>query len=161
MKYFVAGQKKESIFNIRKNRIKLRVIAYTLLFASSLLFDDVIRALIDTLRVVALFFLVDLLGSFFTKDKEKNYVTSLKIINDNITLESFYKKHDQSVLIENIKKIDRSLTEITIVSKEGKGIVIPLTIFSYNDIQLIKAEMDRVKERIEPSQNLSMVSLEY
>lgn len=146
MKYYINGQKKEPFINKRKNRLMVLGIAGVIYAIYAILKANFLWALTNSIWTIIIFVAVEI---YMWYTPNKDYITSLEINDEAITLESFYKKHDQSILIENIKKIDRSLTEITIVSNDGSGVVIPISVFSYDDIQSIKAEIDGLNSRIE------------
>ncbi len=88
---------------------------------------------------------------------KSDFVTSLEITNKDISVESFYGRQSQIIPIENIKKIDKTLTEFSVHKKDGNGITIPITIFSYNDIQSIKADLEEIITKLEHSESPSYV----
>lgn len=158
MKYFVAGQKKESIFNIRKNRIMLFAIGAVLIAIPSLIYYDYKEAIMQVLTGGLIFAVIEFIMSKLPK---KDFLTVLEITDDIINVGNRFAKNNQSVSISAIKEIEKSLTEIRIVSKEADEINIPFSLFSYNDVQSIKAEIDRVRDKVEVSKNIPLVSLEY
>ncbi|MER3328347.1 MAG: hypothetical protein RIF34_02125 [Candidatus Kapaibacterium sp.] len=151
MKYYLNGQKKEPFINKRKNRLLVLGIAGVIYVMYAILEADFLWVLTNSIWTIIVFVAVEI---YMWYTPNKDYVTSLEINDKAITLEYFYEKHDQHIRIEDLAKLERSLTEITVIKKDGSGILIPLTIFSYDDIQLIKAEIDDLKTRINNSETI-------
>jgi hypothetical protein len=148
MKYYLNGQKKEPFFNKRKNRLMVFGILGVIYAIYAILEVNFLWALTNSIWTIIIFVAVEI---YMWYTPNKDYITSLEINDKAITLEYFYEKHDQHIRIEDIKNLERNLTELIVRKKDGSGMTIPLTIFSYDDIQLIKADIDGLKTRIESS----------
>lgn len=151
MKYYLNGQKKEPFINKRKNRLMVFGILGVIYAIYAILEVNFLWALTNSIWTIIIFVAVEI---YMWYTPNKDYITSLEINDKAITLEYFYEKHDQHIRIEDIKNLERSLIEIIVIKKDGSGILIPLTIFSYDDIQLIKAEIDDLKTRINNSETI-------
>ena len=154
MKYFVAGRKKESIFSKRKNRLILLGIGFVVIAVPSLIYLDFNEAIIQIVPTLVLFAILDF---FMSKMPAKEFVISLEFTDTEINVGNHYEKNNQSIPISEIRSIARSANEITIHSMNDKTILVPLTNFSYNDIQSIKAEIENITTKLESSGNLAYV----
>ena len=154
MKYFVAGRKKESIFSKRKNRLILLGIGFVVIAVPSLIYLDFNEAIIQIVPTLVLFAILDF---FMSKMPAKELVTGLEFTDSKINVSYHYEKHNQSLPISEISSIARSANEITIHSMNDKTILVPLTNFSYNDIQSIKAEIENITTKLESTENPAYV----
>lgn len=154
MKYYLNGQKKEPFINKRKNRLMVFGILGVIYAIYAILEVNFLWALTNSIWTIIIFVAVEI---YMWYTPNKDYITSLEINDKAITLEYFYEKHDQHIRIEDIKNLERNLTELIVRKKDGSGMTIPLTIFSYDDIQLIKADIDGLKTRIESSESPAYV----
>ncbi len=148
MKYFVAGQKKESIFSKRKNRLILLGVGLVLITVPSLIYFDIKEAIIQIVPTLVIFAIFDF---FMSKMPAKEFVISLEFTDTEINVGNHYEKHNQTIPISEIRSIVRSANEITIHSMNDKTILVPLSNFSYKDIQSIKAEIENITTKLESS----------
>ena len=148
MKYFVAGRKKESIFSKRKNRLILLGIGFVVIAVPSLIYLDFNEAIIQIVPTLVLFAILDF---FMSKMPAKEFVISLEFTDTEINVGNHYEKNNQTIPISEILSIARSANEITIHSMNDKTILVPLSNFSYNDIQSIKAEIENITTKLESS----------
>lgn len=148
MKYFVAGQKKESIFSKRKNRLILLGVGLVLITVPSLIYFDFKEAIIQIVPTLVIFAIFDF---FMSKMPAKEFVISLEFTDTEINVGNHYEKHNQTIPISEIRSIVRSANEITIHSMNDKTILVPLSNFSYKDIQSIKAEIENITTKLESS----------
>lgn len=151
MKYYLNGQKKEPFINKRKNRLMVLGIAGVIYAIYAILEANFLWALTNSIWTIIIFVAVEI---YMWYTPNKDYITSLEINDKAIILEYFYEKHDQHIRIEDIKNLERNLTELIVLKKDGSGIVIPLTTFSYDDIQLIKAELEEIIAKLESSETI-------
>ncbi len=154
MKYFVAGQKKESIFSKRKNRIILLGVGLALIAIPSLIYFGFKEALFQIVPTLVIFAIFDF---FMSRMPAKEFVTSLEFTDSDINVGYHFEKHNQSISISEIRDITRSANELTIHSKNDNTILVLLTNFSYADIQSIKVDVDGVNSRIECSESPAYV----
>jgi hypothetical protein len=148
MKYFVAGQKKESIFSKRKNRLILLGVGLVLITVPSLIYFDIKEAIIQIVPTLVIFAIFDF---FMSRMPTKEFVISLEFTDTEINVGNHYEKHNQTIPISEIRSIARSANEITIHSMNDKTILVPLSNFSYKDIQSIKAEIENITTKLESS----------
>lgn len=148
MKYFVAGRKKESIFSKRKNRLILLGVGLVLITVPSLIYFDIKEAIIQIVPTLVIFAIFDF---FMSKMPTKEFVISLEFTDTEINVGNHYEKHNQTIPISEIRSIVRSANEITIHSMNDKTILVPLSNFSYKDIQSIKAEIENITTKLESS----------
>lgn len=148
MKYFVAGQKKESIFSKRKNRLILLGVGLVLITVPSLIYFDIKEAIIQIVPTLVIFAIFDF---FMSRMPTKEFVISLEFADTEINVGNHYEKHNQTIPISEIRSIVRSANEITIHSMNDKTILVPLSNFSYKDIQSIKAEIENITTKLESS----------
>lgn len=148
MKYFVAGQKKESIFSKRKNRLILLGVGLVLITVPSLIYFDIKEAIIQIVPTLVIFAIFDF---FMSKMPTKEFVISLEFTDTEINVGNHYEKNNQTIPISEIRSIARSANEITIHSMNDKTILVPLSNFSYKDIQSIKAEIENITTKLESS----------
>ena len=148
MKYFVAGQKKESIFSKRKNRLILLGVGLVLITVPSLIYFDIKEAIIQIVPTLVIFAIFDF---FMSRMPAKEFVISLEFTDTEINVGNHYEKHNQTIPISEIRSIARSANEITIHSLNDKIILVPLSNFSYKDIQSIKAEIENITTKLESS----------
>ncbi|MEZ4724981.1 MAG: hypothetical protein R2863_10040 [Candidatus Kapaibacterium sp.] len=154
MKYFVAGRKKESIFSKRKNRLILLGIGFVVIAVPSLIYFDIKEAIIQIVPTLVIFAIFDF---FMSKMPAKEFVISLEFTDTEINVGNHYEKNNQTIPISEIRSIARSANEITIHSMNDKTILVPLTNFSYNDIQSIKAEIENITTKLESTENPAYV----
>jgi hypothetical protein len=148
MKYFVAGQKKESIFSKRKNRLILLGVGLVLITVPSLIYFDIKEAIIQIVPTLVIFAIFDF---FMSRMPTKEFVISLEFTDTEINVGNHYEKHNQTIPISEIRSFVRSANEITIHSMNDKTILVPLSNFSYKDIQSIKAEIENITTKLESS----------
>jgi hypothetical protein len=151
MKYFVAGQKKESIFSKRKNRLILLGVGFVLITIPSIIYFGFKEAIIQIVPTLVIFAIFDF---FMSRMPAKEFVTSLEFTDSEINVGYHYEKHNQSISISEIRNIERSINEITIHSKSDTIILVSLSNFSYADIQSIKAEIEGLKTGLNNSETI-------
>lgn len=154
MKYYVAGQKKESIFSKRKNRLILMGVGLALIAIPSLINFGFKEAILQIVPTLVLFAILDF---FMSRMPAKELVTSLEFTDSEINVGYHYEKHNQSISISEIRDISRSVNELSINCKSDKTILVPLSNFSYADIQSIKAEIEDVKTRVDNGESPAYV----
>lgn len=154
MKYFVAGRKKESIFSKRKNRLILLGIGFVVIAVPSLIYFDIKEAIIQIVPTLVIFAIFDF---FMSKMPAKEFVISLEFTDTEINVGNHYEKNNQTIPISEIRSIARSANEITIHSMNDNTILVPLSNFSYSDIQSIKAEIENITTKLESTENPAYV----
>jgi hypothetical protein len=146
MKFIVAGQKKESWFYKKKNRIIYAVIASLLspfVFSNGESYDWK-----STISILILFAGFELLVHKTNKEEEADGMISLEFLDDTITMK-FISDDVIKIPHTQILAIQKDVTKIVIDVKNKDFVYsIPYSFFSYNDLQKIKKEVDRISEKI-------------
>ncbi len=150
MKYLVAGQKKESFFHKRKNRIVLGpVIAIVTAFLLPFVFGyEHVFDWKTLFQFLVLFTLIELISSYLNKEEKAEGLIALDFKDDSIELSYF--SGDITVLDHNqIQAIHKDVTKIVIDVRNKKKVYgIPYSYFGYDDVQKMKIDVDRVSQKI-------------
>ena len=150
MKFIVAGQKKESWFYNKKNRLIYAIIAPAMVgFILPLLFGEgEVYDWKSSLQLFGLLVFIEILYRSFNKEEKAEGLVSIDFKENSIELTYF--SGDTTVLAhDQIQAIHKDVTKIVIdVKKKDYVYSIPYSFFSYNDLQKIKKEVNRISEKI-------------
>jgi hypothetical protein len=153
MKFIVAGQKKESWFYNKKNRIIYAVIAslispFVLATGESFEWKSIIWTMI-------LFAGFELIIHKTNKEEKADGMITLEFLDDIISIK-FFSGDVVEIPHNQIQAIHKDVTKIVIDVKNKDFVyTIPYSFFSYNDLQKIKKEVDRISKKIstQPKEN--------
>ena len=146
MKFIVAGQKKEPWFYKKKNRIIYAVIAS--LLSPFVLSNGGSYDWKSTIWTLILFAGFELLVHRTNKEEKAEGMISLEFLDDTITMK-FMSGDVVEIPHNQIQAIHKDVTKIVIDVKNKEFVYsIPYSFFSYNDLQKIKKEVDRISEKI-------------
>lgn len=150
MKFIVAGQKKNSFFHSRKNRVLfLPIIAIATAFllpfigGGEQVFDW------ETLIQLLIFFVfIELVVSYLYKEEKTEGLVSIDFKDNSIEL-TYFSGEATVLAHDQIQAIHKDVTKIVIDVKNKKKVYgIPYSYFEYEQIQNIKSEVDKVSKMI-------------
>jgi hypothetical protein len=150
MKYFVAGQKKNSWFYSKKNRFIYGALASVAsAFLVPFLFEHgVVFEWKTFFQFLVIFVVLELAHYKFVKEERGKGMVSLDLQSDAIVMTYF--NEDTTVIPHNqIQAIHKDVTKIVIDVKNKKKVYgIPYSYFSYDDLQKMKIDVDAVSKKI-------------
>lgn len=157
MKFIVAGQKKESWFYNKKNRLIYAIIAPAMVgFILPLLFE--VGEVYDwksSLQLFGLLVFIEILYRSFNKEEKAEGLVSIDFKDNSIEL-TYFSGEAKVLAHDQIQAIHKDVSKIVIDVKNKKEVYgIPYSYFEYEQIQNIKSEVDKVSKKISvpPIQN--------
>lgn len=150
MKFYLVGQTKESWFLKKKNR---RIFGVILSINSAFMIPSILATGETFDWVIFIWTLIffggfELIYKFINKEKEADGMIYLEFLKDTITMKFI---SDDVIKIPHIQiqAIHKDVTKIVIDVKNKDYVYsIPYSFFSYNDLQKIKKEVNRISEKL-------------
>jgi len=150
MKFTVGGQKEDSWFHSKKNRIIIGIVA-------SVQSTFVIPAILSTgetfdwrmfFWTFIFFGVIELIFTFIGKKEDTDGMMSLELLDDDIIIK-FISGEVEEIPHNQIQSIRRDLTKV-IIDVKGNNYVYNIHYynFTYNDVQKIKKEVDKISQKI-------------
>lgn len=150
MKFTVGGQKEDSWFHSKKNRIIIGIVA-------SVQSTFVIPAILSTgetfdwrmfFWTFIFFGVIELIFTFIGKKEDTDGMMSLELLDDDIIIK-FISGEVEEIPHDQIQSIRRDLTKV-IIDVKGNNYVYNIHYynFTYNDVQKIKKEVDKISKKI-------------
>lgn len=150
MKFIVAGQKKESWFYNKKNRLIYAIIAPAMVgFILPLLFGEgEVYDWKSSLQLFGLLVFIEILYRSFNKEEKAEGLVSIDFKDNSIEL-TYFSGEATVLAHDQIQAIHKDVTKIVIDVKNKKKVYgIPYSYFEYEQIQNIKSEVDKVSKMI-------------
>lgn len=150
MKFYLVGQTKESWFLKKKNR---RIFGAILSINSAFMIPFILATGETFDWVIFIWTLIffggfELIYKFTKKEEEADGMVTLEFLDDKISMK-FFSGDIVEIPHTQIQAIHKDVTRIVIdVKNKDFAYSIPYSFFSYNDLQKIKREVDRISEKI-------------